>query len=440
MTRQVNSENTENDEHSEKTDNSELSESSEHSDYSGSVRKRTSTDRHRRAYYSSPDRQDLCHKSLKLELSKSTLGTTMSVAIESRRELFDFFQRRVEGTHEQLSEEQELEHQQNMLKSFVIESNISAEELGEHTDLTDHREVDYALEELRFRNGDNGELTFYLDHENPRFWTLYTLEKSRPAKEVINGFMTGVSNGLDYVWFPEELQNEISTMGEFRGLGVKYKADEVFPEEYIKEEFDFGDLSLQTRGRGTRNLYEKLSSDEELQSFLSVSSVGIRREVNGSFVIERISNDGQFTTRGGDSIQLHLDTLETIRDRYAELLRNIEENHRISYPSHEGGTRVEGSPLIIELNNEIKDIEQFISGLVSSKNPLRLWGAKSKLDEDYYKVKGVDLHNSDKFTIEVTPEWLRLYLSEDACGNTALRIYANIQRYYDSEASMVGVE
>ncbi len=363
----------------------------------------------------------------------------MSAVIQSRRELFDLFQRRIQGTHEQLSEEQELEHRQNMLKSFVIESNISAEELPQQTEATESRKVDHALREIKFHNDDD-DLIFYLDYDDQRFWTLYTLEKSKPAKKVVDGFMTGVNNGLDYVWFPEELQTEIAGMGEFRGVGVRYKADKVFPKEYIEDNFDFGDLSLQTRGKGTKQLYDKLSSDEELQSFLSIASVGIRRRINGSFVIERIQNNGQFTTRGGDSLQLHLDLLETIRDRYAELLQRIEENHRISYSSREGGTAIDGSPLIIEMNNEIEDIEQFLDGLISAKNPLRLWGAKTQLDVDYYKVKGVDLHNSDKYTLEITPSWLRLYLPTDACGNTALRIYSNIQRYYDSEAKMVGIE
>jgi hypothetical protein len=51
-------------------------------------------------------------------------------------------------------------------------------------------------------------------------------------------------------------------------------------------------------------------------------------------------------------------------------------------------------------------------------------------------VKGVDLHNNDKYTMEICPEWIRLYLGKNACGNTALRIYSNLQRHYDSGATM----
>jgi len=89
------------------------------------------------------------------------------------------------------------------------------------------------------------------------------------------------------------------------------------------------------------------------------------------------------------------------------------------------------------MENQVKNLDQFISYIISSKKPFRLWGLKTKLDNGYYKVKGIDLHNGDKYTLEVTPDWMRLYLLEGACGNTALRLFVNIQRYYDSSAKII---
>jgi hypothetical protein len=355
--------------------------------------------------------------------------------IQNRRELFDVFQHTIRGTHEELVEYQKLQPGQTMLKTFLIESNVTPEQLRDRVDIVKTREVDFDLQELVIeRNG--SAYTFFLDSEDTRFWELYTLEESEDAKKVVADMISGVRNGLDYTWMPVEQQRDIMNMGEFRDVGVSYDAGEVFSEDYIEDRLDFGDLSVRSSGRGTGTLFNILDSHEELSSFLSLSSVGIRRQIGSSFVLERVAHNGRFTTSGGDSIQLHLDTVDEIKSRYATLLHNIEENHRLSYESLEHGARIDGHPLVIELDNEIEDVREFAENIVTAKNPLRLWGAKLRLGEQYWKVKGVDLHNNDKYTMEISPEWIRLYLSEEACGNTALRIYSNIQRHYDSGATM----
>lgn len=355
--------------------------------------------------------------------------------IQSRRDLFNHFDHTISGTYDELVEKQELDYGQNMLKTFLIESNIQSEELPNYLDIDSSREIDYSLQEFHVEKGGD-ELRFFLDSEHPRFWSIYTLEESQPAKRVIESMMTDVSNGLDYPWFPVELTKDIAGMGEFRGISVSYKPDKVFSEEYVEDALGFGDLSVQGSGFGTQRLYDILSDQDELRSYLALSAVGIKRELDETFVLERVTNEGRFTTRGGNSIHLHLDTLSEIRDRYADLLERIEKHHRITYPRGEHGTRIEGSPLIINFEKEISDIEQFIDGIISAKDPFRLWGGTTQLDKNYYKFKGIDLHNNDKITMEITPTWIRLYLSEGACGNTALRIYSNLQRYYDSEANM----
>ena len=358
-----------------------------------------------------------------------------ATSIQSRRDLFDVFQHTIEGTYDELVEDQTLKPGQTMLKTFLIESNVSPSDLSERMDMVEIREVDYALEELVIRR-DNTNYTFFLDHQDSRFWTLYTLEESEDAKRIVRDMVSGVRNGLDYTWMPVEQQREIMDMGEFRDVGVSYDADEVFSEDYIEDRLEFGDLSVRSSGRGTGTLFDILDSHEELSSFLSLSSVGIKRSVNGSFILERVSHNGRFTTSGGDSIQLHLDTVAQIKNRYSTLLGRIEQNHRLSYDSREHGTGMEGAPLIIELDNEIEDVKEFIENTITAKNPLRLWGAKVQLDSQYWKVKGIDLHNNDKYTLEICPEWLRLYLGDEACGNTALRIYSNLQQHYDSNATM----
>jgi len=83
----------------------------------------------------------------------------------------------------------------------------------------------------------------------------------------------------------------------------------------------------------------------------------------------------------------------------------------------------------------VENLKEFSDSFTSATKPLRLWGVGTWLADDYYKIRGTDLHNNDSFTLEIKRDWVRLYLPDDACGNTALRIFSNIQRYYDAEAS-----
>jgi hypothetical protein len=226
-------------------------------------------------------------------------------------------------------------------------------------------------------------------------------------------------------------------MGDFEGVGLTYDADDVFPEEFIEDHLLFGDLSVNTSGHGARRLYSILKDSQDIKKFLSLSNVQIRRNIDGEFVRERVTNDGTFTTRGGSKIQLHIDTVNQIKRRYATVLEAIENNHRMCANKKEHGVRAEGKPAVIQFTEEVEDIGLFLKYIVNARDPFRLWGHTQELEDEYYKVDGVDMHNGDKFSIEMTPSWMRLYLSDGACGNTVLRIFTNLQHYYDPSASLV---
>ncbi len=353
----------------------------------------------------------------------------------NRVEFFDYLETNMRRTSKQLEEDGRLEYKHNMLKSIILESNIDLDQFTRMYELERVARLDDTLHQLRYRTNGHAS-SFFIDSRDPRFWYIFTFDESQAVVRMVNNFMSSVRNGLDHLWFSGEFQKELSTLGVFKGMGVKFKANKVFPEEYLEKRFRLSDLSIRSWGEGTKRLFETLSESRELRNFIPLSNIGIKRVVNGDFVAEDIKYDGSFTTRGGNSIQLHLDLLDTIRDRYKSLLGRIEARYRIGYRTTNGRASVMGRPLVIGLNNEIDDIDYFIDHIVSAKNPFRLWGLKSRLANDYFKVKGIDLHNGDNYTMEVTPEWIRLYLDERACGNTALRIFANIQRYYDSTATM----
>ena len=50
------------------------------------------------------------------------------------------------------------------------------------------------------------------------------------------------------------------------------------------------------------------------------------------------------------------------------------------------------------------------------------------------RVHAVDLHIGAPISFEVTPELIRVYLPSGTCANSVLRLYANLQHFYDAEA------
>lgn len=356
--------------------------------------------------------------------------------ISSRREMLQVFQTRLQNTQSDLLENTELEFGRNMLKTALIESNISPEELMDDEAIQDVFEIDPDLRLLHLYNKD-GEGWLFLDVHDSRFWIIYSMEKSDFFNRAIDDFLSGEGAGLDRLWLPTGEVEWVGDLGNYEGVKISFGADEVFPEDFIEDNLQFSDLNIDSSGSSSRRLYDILKDTEDIDDFLALSRIKIRREMEGEFVRESITNEGAFTTRGGTDIDLHVSTVEQIKNRYAKLLEIIEENHIIGAEQRPHGGRAEGSPVVIRFSHEVPDVEQFLSYVVNAQDPFRLWGHTRQIGDQYYKVDGVDMHNGDKIAIEMSPEWMRLYLYNDACGNTALRIFTNIQQYYDPAANLL---
>ena len=56
--------------------------------------------------------------------------------------------------------------------------------------------------------------------------------------------------------------------------------------------------------------------------------------------------------------------------------------------------------------------------------------------EDFVQIEAVDLHTASRLRLDVTPEFVRIYLGPRACGNTVVRILRNIQGHVDSTVKL----
>ncbi|WP_367175470.1 hypothetical protein [Haloarcula rubripromontorii] len=353
----------------------------------------------------------------------------MSVEVNTRQDLYRKFQRRIKGTQENLEEDLELEHEQNMLKTFIIESNVSPDDFLENSKhFRRVREIEPDLFELESEKDEKH--VFYLDVQEDRFWSLYTLISSQPANQHIRRATTTDKNGLDRLWIPNSTQSKFLEFGTFKGAGLKQRGKKAFPDDFV----NVSDMRLELDGDDAEDFYAIFKQEANIDKVLSLSRIILRNEQGEDYVTERITNSGAFTARGGNNIHIHLKTVEKVKKKYREVIEAIESHHRLSYGETKHGVEVEGKHLPIKLENKIKDIDTFVSHLVDASAPFRLIGPTTEIGQDYRKVRAVDLHNGDKVTLEIESEEIRIYLDNEACGNTALRIFTNIQQYFDPSA------
>lgn len=342
-------------------------------------------------------------------------------------------------TYEKLREEYELEYGQNLLKTYIIESHLSSPSnipklkdygmsLSKTGDTTLHV-LNVVRDDLRG--------TFYVDTFNPRFWLLHTTDRSLFTDRFIKKMVSTTMNSLDHPWLWTQFLENLGEQGIFRGLSLKY--DDIFVED-DEEKIPVKTLSMRLWGTVASRVLNILKEDKELRHAVSLSGIGIKRYFDEeSFVIDDISFWGKFTAKG-TSIDGHFHILSGIKKDYESVIKRIEDEYAITYTKFETGFRFRGSPLTIILKKEIEDLNLFLKELLAARKPFRIWGVTKFLDKDFVKVCATDLHNGDNIDLEISSQWIRIYLPHGSCGNTVLRLFTNIQRYYDSEATLEGIE
>ena len=284
-----------------------------------------------------------------------------------------------------------------------------------------------------------------LDKISDRFWLIHTCEKVQFSDAFLRSLVDYKVSNLDRIWIPGHQMNEIRDLGDFKQFSLSHQTK--FDTKTIKSFHSDEDISLSLTSNISLKILNVLKEQPEIKNSISFSSVGIRYPQYSSsdekssydsdgepFVIDDISYSGKFTVKG-NSFDKHLELLHQTLSNYEKLLGGIEQN-RISYVHKEPGYNIEGSPFKLKLTKRIKNIESFLNSLLSSTNPFRLWGVRKKIDENYYVIDCVDLHTGSKLDLECSPDWIRIYLPEGACGNVVLRLLTNIQHHYDSEASL----
>lgn len=350
--------------------------------------------------------------------------------VGNRKELRSVFTSYLERTEEQ--EELDLKKK---LKTYIIESNIK--EINSQFikgPFTIQDTSDETLKILKVKLYEKSTFYLYLDIFDKRFWKLHSLYDSSLTVDIIKKLVEENFSRLDYLWLSSNLLEKYMNLGKNTGFGVRFK------NKIIKNDNEdiIKDVSMRFWGGGAKEVIEDLRDNPRLVKGISLSSIGLNHFVEGGFSKENIANFGRFTLMKGNSIDSHFNIVQKIKDDYSEKLELIESKYRFRIEKKSNGFKLSGSPLYIDFSSPIEDIGSFTNILVSSKPPFRLSGVTQMENKSFVRVFGIDLHTNDLVNLEITPDYMAIYLNHNSCGNVVTRLLTNIQAHITSQIKLLG--
>lgn len=367
--------------------------------------------------------------------------------VKNRRELYNKFNDIMNSVYVSRKEEQEQNFNQNLVKTYLIEGHINQTDNPSHDDFlrffkNKTKDLEYKVqlketeEEFLYKLLFD-ETEFFLDAEkDKRFFMLHSSERSKATDTNIDRLLKYIPN-FDNVWLSKKLMKSTEDYTTWRGISINHDKIDVEKTEENSEKLNLKiNNSSETKVKGLINL---LASDEQFSYTTGISHLSLlsqEKQDAASRIIDDLRYDGKFSTRG-KSFNRHLWLVNKLYTDYKELVYNIEKNYSISIENN----KLMGLPINIEFKRDDLSAEYIIKAIFSNKKPFKLWGYADKIDDGYYKVLAVDLHNGNqgnKINFEITKDFISIYLSKKNCGNTIARLVCNIQQYLDSQIKVWG--
>lgn len=256
-----------------------------------------------------------------------------------------------------------------------------------------------------------GRIQFYVDMRDRRYPLLHTGGPAGDADGAMGALVGDGAHRLDHAWLPSGLMARwagainVDPGGRVAGHGSRGRG--AMPESEAggtgaggrrRPAADpHGDGKMATRG-------QKKKPDAHAEG--------------------RIPGTGRFCIRRGQSIRDYLHIVEGCKDEYAGIVARAE--RRRMGLTRRGGSRAYGGGPIEIMYPRVGGLGRLIDSMFGATRPFRLSGIKIRRDSDY-GVPAVDLHGGSPIDFEIAPTFMRVYTRRKSCGNTMLRIFANLQ-------------
>ncbi len=347
--------------------------------------------------------------------------------ITSRAELHKLMEKTININLQSMEERGE--YAEYAVKTNIIESNCSVKDIPlSFSDYTIELKStqDKFLYVMTVKKGTE-KIVLYLDTFFKRFWKLYNIEESLTINRFIDQFTNSLLK-VDSLWMPHQMLNSLEKDYINVGFSIKFK-QEILKDEELSEN-DISQLTMRLWSKGSMPTKGLINLLEENNYPTTKTSTRLLNKTDDEIkFLDEVFYDGKVTVSKGTDIEEHIFFVDSIIDNYSEKMVQIEKN-RMYLESSLGGFKNQGYPFEIKFSKN-QSIEKVSEKLINSTSPFRLWGVVHDKYDDFLRIAGVDTHTGDKFNMDLMPDYARIYLPKDACGNMIFRLYTNIQHSLD---------
>ncbi len=361
----------------------------------------------------------------------------------SKREAFDFFEEQISRAYHKIYEDKKLEYESYLLKSYLLEINVS--DLG-----SDRQQILKKLFSLYIEDGvvetkvyeiesdffeliyQDFDITLYVEWISQRFLLLYTLSKSREVDSLLHKIVLNQPR-IDHFWFWDEfLSSQISEHNRyFRGFSFDYDYRPIVGKD-DEEVLSYLKMQLWGGGEELNGIYAEVKSKYPHMAILGKIRFKEFGDDKNEFIISDVKFNGKVKSYG-TSIGMHRKVLIDLKKKYEDKLLELEQYRFKWNPEN----ILEGEPLYFVFKSSLEEIlSQFLEKMFDGTVPFRLLGIVSQTGKYEYIAHVVDLHVGEKFVLQIFPDMLLVYLSEEVCANSILRLYTNLQHTLNTEVSV----
>ncbi|MGD6848815.1 hypothetical protein [Rossellomorea aquimaris] len=370
--------------------------------------------------------------------------------IKTRADLEFNFDAVLNNNYKDIKNSNKFSYGRNAVKSYVVETHIFKDQLPRDEILSSilsrAKEIDPKTKlnethEASLINLETDQLSLYLDIANPRYIVFHSANSTKKTDPFIKKFYS--ANGYDSIWLPVPLLLQATNFGRFWGMGVSFQqALEEPNEDEVNGPDDTQDVSLTVKRHFAKTFFETLIKSD-INSMLGISKLSILRgerenslNQDNKFIIDDIKYNGKLTAKG-NSFSRHTRLVYELVNLYGGVIDKLE-TYALSF--EEG--YLAGNPFTITFSKKI-DPAKLVDLMFNGNEPFRLWGIEDEIGNKQYRVYAVDIHNGNmgnKLTFEITSDYIRVSLPKHSCGNTLLRLFANLNHYVDAMARMEVVD
>jgi hypothetical protein len=356
--------------------------------------------------------------------------------VNTRKEFMDELGSLIAPPKVEVTDSGELRGRPTLLKSYLIETNspLTRDYVFDHTIATIE---DTGLDEIKILTMrtqlDSPKAVsaqFYLDVSDRRFWVLHTNYRAEETHPFVERLITSQDHEFDNAWLSTNAMKQVAGDAGNKDYGFQVDYQDFFDrsddEDDITPQEDF---HLETTGTISAKALSLLKKDPLVRRTIGYERITIGRGTRSRGVLEDITCNGRFSVIKGKSVDDHMVLVNAIKSDYIGQVKKIE-SQRIH--GNIENKSVEGTAFDFEFERDVSDWNRYLSVIFNAKAPFRLWGIKSKVNEKVFRVLAVDMHTGHPVDFEITDHLIRMYLPNGSCGNVVLRLFVNLQRYFDS--------